>query len=68
MKKIFFTGIAFSLAPMQLWAHEGHGLPGHGSSIAHYAFEPIHLPLALLASAAVLWVLVQLQGQLRHKA
>ena len=53
--KNFLTAVAMSLIPTQGWAHEGHGLPGHGNTVAHYAFDPLHLPLGIIACAALIW-------------
>ncbi len=38
---------------MQVWGHEGHGVPGQGETLTHYILDPYHLPLALLACAAL---------------
>ena len=63
MKRTLLGAVAVSIVPIQTWAHEGHGVPGHGHTVAHYALDPLHLPLALLACAAAIWCIVQLRGR-----
>ena len=53
--KNFLTAVAMSLLPIQAWAHEGHGLAGHGNTVVHYVFDPLHLPLGIIACAALIW-------------
>ncbi|MDX1929903.1 MAG: hypothetical protein SFV81_25475 [Pirellulaceae bacterium] len=53
--------VALCMLPQHAWGHEGHGVPGHGNTVAHYAFEPLHLPLAIIACAALIWLAMQLR-------
>ena len=36
-----------SLMASSAFGHEGHGVPGQGNTVSHYAFAPLHLPLLL---------------------
>ncbi len=49
MKKALLSMLVL-LIPCQVWAHEGHGVPGHGDTVSHYLLDPWHLPLALFAA------------------
>lgn len=36
-----------------VFAHEGHGAPGHGHTVTHYLLEPQHFPMIALTVLAV---------------
>lgn len=48
-------------------AHEGHGRPGEGHTLKHYLLEPIHLPLILLAVAAIVAAGILLTKYVRRR-
>jgi hypothetical protein len=41
-----YVGLLFASNAM---GHEGHGVRGHGDTVSHYVFDPMHLPTSSLA-------------------
>ncbi len=42
MRRTLLT-LAALLTTSTAFAHEGHGTPGEGQTVAHYATEPLHV-------------------------
>ncbi len=58
MIRIFIAAcIAISFASSAL-GHEGHGVPGQGNTVAHFAFDPLHLPLLIVLCFAAIGIAV----------
>ena len=67
MKKpsILFPILSFFVfsIPLSAWGHEGHGVPGQGETVAHYLFDPVHLPLALFLATLAIAAFTCLRGR-----
>ena len=51
MRQCLIT-LAAVLASAEAFAHEGHGTPGEGQTVAHYVTEPLHVGGWIVAAIA----------------
>ena len=57
IREFIAAGFAIAFATSAM-GHEGHGVPGQGNTVAHFAFNPLHLPLLIVLCLAAIRVAV----------